>query len=44
MSLFLKQVKEMLDRHLISHEIAHRLHCDLSNVESAMAILTKKSK
>ena len=43
MSLFLKQVKELLERHLGSNEIAHRLHCDLCNVESAVAILTKRS-
>jgi len=45
MSLFLLQVREMLDRHrhLDAFEIAKRLHADPDLVQQAITILTQLS-
>ena len=43
MSLFLLQVREMLERHLDAVEIAKRLHVDLDLVQQAVTILTQLS-
>ena len=43
MSLFLLQVREMLERHLDAVEIAGRLHATLDQVHQAIDTLTQLS-
>ena len=41
MSPMLLQVKELLSRNLDAFEIAHRLHINIDNVNSAIELLTR---